>query len=100
MRGKPSSLPSRTVTVDGNRLILLPDGPDRLEAILGLIGKARTSIRVLFYIFAGDAAGQAVRDALLAARQRGVAVSVLIDDFGSSANPDHFFGPLRASGAT
>ena len=100
MRGKPSSLPSRTVTVDGNRLILLPDGPYRLEAILGLIGKARTSIRVLFYIFAGDAAGQAVRDALLAARQRGVAVSVLIDDFGSSANPDHFFGPLRASGAT
>jgi cardiolipin synthase len=100
MRGKPSSLPSRTVTVDGNRLILLPDGPDRLEAILALIGEARASIRVLFYIFAGDAAGQAVRDALLGARRRGVAVSVLIDDFGSSANPTAFFASLRASGAT
>lgn len=100
MRGKASSLPSRTVTVDGNRLILLPDGPDRLEAILGMIGKARSSIRVLFYIFAGDAAGQAVRDALVEARNRGIAVSVLIDDFGSSANPSPFFAPLRAAGAT
>lgn len=100
MRGKPSSLPSRTVTVDGNRLILLPDGPDRLEAILELIGKARSSIRVLFYIFAGDTAGRTVRDALVEARKRGVEVSVLIDDFGSSANPSPFFAPLRAAGAT
>src|SRR5687768_10269921 len=100
MRGKPSSLSSRTVTVDGNSLILLPDGPDRLEAILDLIGKARSSIRVLFYIFAGDAAGRTVRDALVEARKRGVEVSVLIDDFGSSANPTPFFAPLRDAGAT
>ena len=38
---------SRMVTVDGNRLIVLPDGPDRLEAILDLIGNARTSLRLL-----------------------------------------------------
>lgn len=100
MRGRPSSLSSRTVTVDGNRLVLLTDGPDRLAAMLDLIAKARSSVRVLFYIFAGDAAGQTVRDALLAARQRGVDVSVLIDDFGSSANPHHFFASLRAQGAT
>ena len=100
MRGTPSSLSSRSVTVDGNRLVLLPDGPDRLEAILDLIGTARSSVRVLFYIFAGDAAGRKVRDALLDARGRGVAVSVLIDDFGSSANPGQFFASLRAAGAT
>jgi len=99
MRGKPSSLRSRTVTVDGNRLVFLPDGPDRLDAILDLIGNAKSSVRLLYYIFAGDGSGQLVRDALLAARERGVAVSVLIDDFGSSKNPPSFFAALRAVGA-
>jgi len=65
------------VTVDGNRLILLPDGPDRLEAILDLIATAQSSIRLLFYIYAGDWAGKRVRDALLAARRRGVDVDAL-----------------------
>ena len=100
MRGKQASLSSRTVTVDGNRLILLPDGPDRLEAILDLIGKARTSIRLLFYIYAGDRSGRTVRDALLEACTRGVAVSILIDDFGSSKLPGNFFAPLRIAGAS
>lgn len=88
------------VTVDGNRLILLPDGPDRLEATLDLIGNARSSIRLLFYIYAPDWSGRKVRDALLAACKRGVSVSVLIDDFGSSKNPENFFAPLREAGAT
>jgi cardiolipin synthase len=51
-------------------------------------------------MFAGDWSGRKVRDALVDARQRGVAVSVLIDDFGSSDNPDNFFASLRAAGAT
>ena len=88
------------VTVDGNRLILLTDGPDRLEAITDLIGTAKTSVRLLYYIFAGDWSGRKVRDALLAAVERGVTVSLLIDDFGSSGNPDNFFASLRAAGAT
>ncbi len=99
MRGTPAPLASRTVTVDGNRLVVLPDGPDRLEAILDMIGAARSSVRLLYYIFAGDGSGRLVRKALLAAQRRGVAVSVLIDDFGSSANPDNFFSELRAAGA-
>ena len=100
MRGRPASLSSRTVTVDGNRLVLLPDGPDRLKAILDLIGKASSSVRLLYYIFAGDASGRLVRDALVEACRRGVSVTVLIDDFGSSNNPPHFFADLRAAGAT
>ena len=88
------------VTVEGNRLVLLPDGPDRLEAFLDLVGNARSSIRLLFYIYAGDWSGKKVRDALLAACKRGVAVSVLIDDFGSGGNPDSFFASLREAGAT
>lgn len=100
MRGRPSSLASRLVTVDGNRLLLLPDGPDRLEAVLDLIGNAKTSLRLLYYMFAGDFSGKRVREALMAARQRGVAVSVLVDDFGSSMTPDEFFAGLRDAGAS
>jgi cardiolipin synthase len=88
------------VTVDGNRLLLLPDGPDRLEGLLDLIGNARSSVRLLYYMFAGDFSGKRVREALLAACKRGVSVSILVDDFGSSANPDSFFTGLRDAGAT
>ena len=59
MRGTPAPLASRTVTVDGNRLVVLPDGPDRLDAILDMIGTARSSVRLLYYIFAGDGSGTA-----------------------------------------
>jgi cardiolipin synthase A/B len=100
MRGQPASLSSRTVTVDGNQLTLLPDGPDRLEAILDLIQQARVSIRLLFYIYAGDGSGRMVLDALIEACRRGVAVSVLIDDFGSSKLPGTFFAQLRSEGAS
>ena len=86
-----------TWTVDGHRMTLLPDGPDRLEALLALIAGARTSLRILYYIFEGDAAGTRVRDALVAAGARGVRVSLLVDGFGSGGAPADFFSPLEES---
>jgi len=79
--------------VAGNRLTLLADGPARLEALIGLIARARESLRVLYYIFQDDASGQRVRDALIGARRRGVKVELLVDGFGSDA-ADSFFQPL------
>ena len=52
----------------------------------------------MFYTFAGDATGQAVLARLLAARERGVAVSLIVDDFGSIETSNDFFGPLSVSG--
>jgi cardiolipin synthase A/B len=97
-RAAPSTS-SRTVTVDGNRLVFLSDGPGRLEAILGMIEGAKASLRLLFYIYSADTSGGLVRDALIRARQRGVRVSLLVDDFGSSDNPDRYFAGLREAGA-
>lgn len=88
-----------SLTVDGNRLTLLTEGPARLEALLALIDEAETSLRVLYYIFMGDEAGERVRDALLRAVDRGVAVSLLIDGFGSSKTPDTYFKELHEKGA-
>jgi len=89
---------TRPVDIDGNRLTLLPDGPERLEALIDLIESARESLRLLYYIWVDDHVGRRVRDALVEAQRRGVRVSLLIDDFGASAAPG-FFQPLIDAGA-
>ena len=56
---------ARALTVDGNRLTLLPDGPERLEALLALIDGAQHSLRLLYYIYPRRPSGERVRDALI-----------------------------------
>ena len=90
---------SRALTVDGNRLTLYPDGPERLEALIDLIDGAKHSLRLLYYTYLADAAGQRVKDALIRAVGRGVTVALLIDGFGSSTTPDDYFLDLSRSGA-
>jgi cardiolipin synthase len=80
--------------VAGNRLTLLPDGPGRLAALIALIDGATETLRILYYIWADDDSGRQVRDSLVAAAARGVAVSLLVDGFGSSGAPTGFFQPL------
>lgn len=87
-----------TFEVAGNRLTLLTEGPQRLTALIALIDGAETSLRLLYYIYSGDDAGVTVRTALERALQRGVAVSLIVDGFGSDAS-DAFFAPLIAHGA-
>jgi cardiolipin synthase A/B len=85
--------------VDGNRLTLLPEGPERMAALLELIGTARRSLRVLYYIYVDDSAGRAVRQALIDAAGRGVEVHLIVDGLGSEgAQSHHFFDPLRDAG--
>ena len=87
-------------TVDANRLTLLDTGPRRLDALLALIEGASRSLRVLYYIYADDATGRRVNDALIAAARRGVAVSLVVDGFGSEDADDAFFRPMEAAGVS
>jgi len=87
------------VDVAGNRLTLLEDGPERLEALIALIDGAKESLRLLYYIWCEDAVGARVRDALVEAARRGVAVSLLVDGFGASNASEAFFEPLAQAGA-
>ena len=90
---------AKTYDVDGNRLALLIEGPERLEALVALIDGAKTSLKLLYYIYADDEAGQRVHNALLAAAARGVEVALIVDGFGSDASShDSFFEPLTAAG--
>jgi cardiolipin synthase A/B len=85
--------------VDGNRLSLLTDGPERLNALVELIDGAQTSLKLLYYMYAEDDAGKRVHVALLAAAARGVKVALIVDGFGSETDAhEDFFKPLKAAG--
>ena len=99
MHRPPAPSFSRVVNVDGNRMTFYPDGPDRLEALLNLIGSSKRSLRLLYYIFADDRSGELVREALIDAINRGVDVALLIDGFGSSKTSENYFQLLSEAGA-
>jgi len=86
-------------TVDGNMLTVLTRGEERLSGLIALIDGAQTSLRLLYYIFAHDAAGHRVRDAMIDAANRGVAVKLVLDGFGSdTTGQDDFLKPLERAG--
>jgi len=72
----------------------LRTGAGGLEAMLEAIAGASRSILFEMYIFKPGPLGERFRDALLAARLRGVRVQVLLDAFGSLGLSADFWNPL------
>jgi cardiolipin synthase len=91
--------PAFAVTAAGHSLTFYPGGAARLDALVALIADAQTSVQAFYYLFDSDGTGTAVRDALIAAAARGVAVHLIVDDFGNDAGAE-FFAPLVAAGGT
>jgi cardiolipin synthase len=83
--------------VAGTRLTLIEGGSERLRLLLRMIDGAQKSVRLLFYMMDADAVGEAVRDALVRAAERGCTVDVILDGFGSDI-PSDFFDPLNRVG--
>ena len=94
-----SGAPDIHAALAGNHLRLITRGMALRDALIALIDGARSSLKLYYYIFAADESGTLVRDALIAARARGVAVTLMVDAFGSSQAPDSFFAPLVEAGA-
>ena len=94
----PPKAPIRA-EIAGNRLELIESGQERFRLLLNLIAGAKSSIKMLMYMFNPDHDGDAVRDALTDAARRGVDVKLLIDGFGSAASPEFFTDLARAGGA-
>ncbi len=93
MAGEPS------FTIEGDTLRLITEGPERLTALLDLIGGAQHSLRILYYIYVDDDAGARVRQALIDAARRGVGVKLIVDGLGSEHAENHrFFDPLKEAG--
>ncbi len=89
--------PPFDAVVGDHRMEFYAAGSDRREAVLAMIREATSSLKLVFYIFAQDAISTLVRDELAAAARRGVAVTLIIDSFGSSAT-DEFLAPLKQAG--
>lgn len=67
----------------GNRIRLLHTGVQYFPELIAAIDEARHEVHLETYIFADDATGRRVAEALARAARRGVAVRVLVDGFGA-----------------
>lgn len=84
--------------LDATNWTWMRSGDEVFPAMLAAIGQARQSICLESYMYAAGQLGAAFREALIAARQRGVNVRVLVDAIGSLELPDSYLEPLRAVG--
>ena len=89
---------NRSHSVSGNELTLLQNGAAFFPQLCADIDAARHSVYLETYIFAADETGRTVAEALLHAAERGVAVRLLLDGFGSAELPGFFVDNLRKFG--
>ena len=68
--------------VAGNQVLTLHNGDEAYPAMLAAIASAERRILLCSYIFESDHTGRQFVAALVAARERGVEVRVLVDGFG------------------
>lgn len=76
----------------------LVDGASTYRALLEAIAEARDHVHLEYYIYEPDFTGTAVRDALVAAAQRGVQVRLLLDAVGAGRVRARFLEPLLQAG--
>ena len=83
---------------EGNRLVLLKDGPDTYDDWLAEISRAERWIYLENYIFRADEVGYRFAEALCEKAAEGVRVRVLYDWFGCLGTPRAFWRRLRDAG--
>ncbi|VAW03951.1 Cardiolipin synthase, ClsC [hydrothermal vent metagenome] len=91
---------NRWFDVRGNRLRLVYSAPERLKMLIELIESADKTLKICFYMFEDDSIGKLILNALVAACNRGIDVSLIIDSFGSNGASKNFFDPFRQAGGT
>lgn len=81
-----------------NDIDIYTDGYQFFPALLNAIAKAAHHIHIDIYIFADDALGRLVADALIAKARQGVEIRLIYDDVGCWNVPHDFFERLREEG--
>lgn len=82
----------------GNLVVISTEGPEIFKMLTASIEAATHHVHLQFYIWAPDATGTRLRDALVAAAKRGVEVRILLDHFGVAAKLWFFRSLLEAGG--
>lgn len=94
----PAPSPVFEMELEGNRLRVIDAGEALRDGLVALIDGARRNLRLYFYIFDTDASSRLVLARLIRAARRGVAVTLMIDAFGSGDTPTPFFDSLQKAG--
>ena len=84
--------------IAGHTLTLLRNGEEYFPRLIAAIDKARVSIYLETYIYAGDGTGRLFSTALQNAARRGVDTRVLLDGFGSAELPEKWIEELSTAG--
>ncbi len=85
--------------LDGNQVLLLPEGRAVVEAVMRAIGSARRFVHMEYYTLDDVSLdGRSLFDLLERTAARGVEVAVIWDAIGSGDTPDRAFERLRAHG--
>ncbi|SDT24283.1 cardiolipin synthase [Friedmanniella luteola] len=84
-------VPPRSVTAGGSEVTVYTYGEDLYRDMLDAIRQARSRVFFETFIWKGDAVGQAFKDALVDAADRGVEVYVVFDEFANLVVPRSFF---------
>src|SRR5205814_1084238 len=74
---------TRRPTLAGNGIVPMRNGDEAYPAMLQAIAEAKVSVGLTTYIFSADEAGRPFVEALIAAKDRGVEVRVIVDGIGS-----------------
>ncbi len=83
-------IPPRSVTVGSSEVTVYTYGKDLYRDMLNAISQAKSRIFFESFIWKGDAIGQAFKDALIDAANRGVEVYVVFDEFANLVVPRSF----------
>ena len=87
-----------TQFIGGNHIQLLRNGAQYFPALEAAIAQAQTFIYIQTYIYAQDAVGNSIGNALITAARRGVATHLLLDGFGSKDIAPSFVEMLEEAG--
>ena len=75
---------------EGNSFELLENGEAFFPAVNQAVDRAEREVLIETFILFDDKVGQALRDALVRAAQRGVRVELLVDGYGTADLPDAY----------
>lgn len=84
-------LPPRSVTVGGSEVTVYTYGEDLYADMLDAIRQAKERVFFETFIWKSDAVGQAFKQALFDAADRGVEVYIVFDEFANLVVPRRFF---------
>jgi cardiolipin synthase len=84
--------------ISGNKVTLLFDGPQTMEAMEVAIQEAKVSIHLETYIFDQDEVGLRFAQILMERQRAGVTTRIIYDAVGTLHTPQAFFEKLRGAG--